>query len=95
MRPRPLDALTARNRRHPSVVMWCVANEPMPANLRLAGGVGGDQPGPTVERGRQCLDTDLYRGWYVYDEAAVMLECEFDQVCQILPLRRAARASVG
>ncbi len=57
---RQLDAF-ARNKRHPSVVMWCVANEPMLANLRLAGGVGGDQPGPTVERGRQFLDTNLYR----------------------------------
>jgi hypothetical protein len=94
VRTRQLDAF-ARNKRHPSVVMWCVANEPMPANLRLAGGVGGDQPGPTVERGRQCLDTNLYRGWYVSDEAVVMLECELDQVWQMLPPRRAACASVG
>jgi len=53
---RQLDALIARDKNHPSVVMWCVANEPMPANLRLAGGAGSDQPDPTVARGQRFLD---------------------------------------
>ncbi|HZG66432.1 MAG TPA: glycoside hydrolase family 2 TIM barrel-domain containing protein, partial [Herpetosiphonaceae bacterium] len=32
-----LDEMVARDKNHPAVVMWCVANEPMPRNLRRAG----------------------------------------------------------
>lgn len=54
-----LDELVARDKNHPSVVMWCVANEPMPANLNLANLDGPDPSDPTVVRGKQFLDTLL------------------------------------
>lgn len=56
-----IDALIARDKNHPSVVMWCVANEPMPSSLNLAtlgGSAGGD---PSVVRGKQFLDTLIRR----------------------------------
>jgi beta-glucuronidase len=56
-----IDALIARDKNHPSVVMWCVANEPMPSSLNLATlgvSAGGD---PSVVRGKQFLDTLLRR----------------------------------
>ena len=56
-----LDELVARDKNHPSVVMWCVANEPMPSSLNpgnLAAPTKGD---PSVVRGKQFLDTLLRR----------------------------------
>jgi beta-glucuronidase len=56
-----VDELIARDKNHPSVVMWCVANEPMPSSLNmttLGATAGGD---PSVERGKQVLDTLIHR----------------------------------
>jgi beta-glucuronidase len=56
-----LDELVARDKNHPSVVMWRVANEPMPSSLNpgnLAAPTNGD---PSVVRGKQFLDTLLRR----------------------------------
>ncbi len=55
-----IDELIARDKNHPSIVMWCVANEPLPANLRL------DTPGqrsedPSVARGKVFLEALLAR----------------------------------
>src|SRR5205085_1509345 len=54
-----LDELVARDKNHPSVVSWCVANEPMPSSLNLANlgaSVGED---PSALRGKKFLDTLL------------------------------------
>ena len=54
-----IDELIARDKNHPSVVMWCVANEPMPSVMNL-GTVSGSASGdPSVQRGKQFLDTLL------------------------------------
>jgi beta-glucuronidase len=56
-----IEELIARDKNHPSVVMWCVANEPMPTSLNLTtlgGSAGGD---PSVVRGKQFLDTLMRR----------------------------------
>ncbi|SEJ89794.1 beta-glucuronidase [Deinococcus reticulitermitis] len=54
-----IEELIARDKNHPSVVMWCVANEPMPGNLKLAGaGTKEDyQDDPTAEKGEVFLNT--------------------------------------
>lgn len=56
-----IDELIARDKNHPSVVMWCVANEPMPASLKLAGSGAKEEyaDDPAVPRGQQMLDTLL------------------------------------
>jgi beta-glucuronidase len=54
-----INELIARDKNHPSVVMWCVANEPMPSNLNLANTNGADATDPTVARGKLFLDTLL------------------------------------
>ena len=55
-----IDELVVRDKNHPSVVMWCVANEPLPANLRIA--VQGDKnEDPSVARGKVFLETLLRR----------------------------------
>lgn len=61
-----LDELVARDKNHPSVVMWCVANEPMPSKLDLgaiiakieSGGslIDSDTSDPTAVRGKAMLD---------------------------------------
>ncbi len=38
-----IDELVARDKNHPSVVMWSVANEPMPADPNLSGAAGGGE----------------------------------------------------
>ncbi len=54
---RQLDELIARDKNHASVVMWSVANEPLPATLNPGQGVSeGD---PSVARGRDFLNTLL------------------------------------
>jgi beta-glucuronidase len=50
-----LEELVARDKNHASVVMWSVANEPLPRDLRMR--VPGGEPDPTVPRGREFLDT--------------------------------------
>ena len=60
-----IDELIARDKNHASVVMWCVANEPMPQNLRLAGagaGAGGENAvDPSEASGKAMLETLLAR----------------------------------
>ncbi len=56
-----IDELVARDKNHPSVVMWCVANEPMPSSLNLSNLSGASADDPTVVRGKQFLDTLLAR----------------------------------
>jgi beta-glucuronidase len=55
-----LDELVARDKNHPSVVMWCVANEPMPSSLDLAT-LGAKTEDPTVARGKTFLETLVRR----------------------------------
>ena len=40
-----IDELITRDKNHPSVIMWCIANEPFPASLNL-GGPGGREATP-------------------------------------------------
>jgi beta-glucuronidase len=47
-----LDELVTRDKNHPSVVMWCVANEPMPLSLR-----NPDPNDPSIARGKTFLNT--------------------------------------
>ena len=54
-----LDELVARDKNHPSVVMWCVANEPMPASLNLSSLGATPADDPSVARGKQFLETLL------------------------------------
>ena len=51
---RMLRELVARDKNHPSVIMWSVANEPMPPN-RLQHFRGGGEPSPLDEIGRDFL----------------------------------------
>lgn len=55
-----IEELIERDRNHPAVVMWSVANEPMPANLDLAGAArnGGDEDA-AAKPGKAFLDTLL------------------------------------
>jgi beta-glucuronidase len=56
-----IDELVARDKNHPSVVIWCVANEPMPRTLNLAGAgaAGGTDSGEA--EGKAMLDALLAR----------------------------------
>jgi beta-glucuronidase len=56
-----IDELIARDKNHPSVVIWCVANEPMPANLKLAGAAGGGPADPSQAAGKAMLETMMAR----------------------------------
>ncbi len=54
-----LDELIARDKNHPSVVMWCVANEPMPRNFGV-GSIGDrKEKDPSEEMGKTFLETLL------------------------------------
>jgi beta-glucuronidase len=55
-----IEELVTRDKNHPSVVMWSVANEPMPSRLNLAS-MGAQDEDPSVARGKQFLDTLLRR----------------------------------
>lgn len=57
-----INELVARDKNHASVVMWCVANEPMPRNLNLAG-AGSTQKteDPSEAPGKTFLETLLRR----------------------------------
>ena len=52
-----IKELISRDKNHPSVVMWCVANEPMPADMmaRFTGKSNGE-PSPLDMAGKQFLD---------------------------------------
>jgi beta-glucuronidase len=57
-----IDELIARDKNHPSVIAWCVANEPMPRNLNLAGGLMARQPvNPQAATDKAFLDRLLQR----------------------------------
>jgi beta-glucuronidase len=56
-----LDELIARDKNHPSVLMWCVANEPMPSSLNLGSLDSSPDGDPSVARGKQFLDTLVRR----------------------------------
>ncbi|MDQ3855274.1 MAG: beta-glucuronidase [Chloroflexota bacterium] len=51
-----LEELIARDKNHPSVVMWSVANEPQPRTLNLAEADAGSED-PSVAWGKEFLDT--------------------------------------
>jgi beta-glucuronidase len=56
-----IDELIARDKNHPSVVMWCVANEPMPRNFGV-GAIGGPPAvDPADAIGKQFLETLIAR----------------------------------
>ena len=54
-----IDELITRDKNHPSVVMWSVANEPMTPRLNLA--VPDAQNDPAVAKGKDFLDTLMRR----------------------------------
>ncbi|MCW5849366.1 MAG: beta-glucuronidase [Anaerolineae bacterium] len=57
---RAIDELIARDKNHPSVIMWSVANEPIPQNPRAR--FAGWRPAPgTDDAGKQFLDTLVQR----------------------------------
>lgn len=57
-----IDELYTRDKNHPSVVIWCVANEPMPRNLGIAGmGPGSSEPDPAEAPGKAFLETLMNR----------------------------------
>ena len=51
-----IEEMIARDKNHPAVVMWSVANEPMPKNLNLAGAAGGSEDDPSAKAGKAMLD---------------------------------------
>jgi beta-glucuronidase len=53
-----IDELIARDKNHPSVVIWCVANEPMPSSImaRFSGGEGGGALSPMDQKGKEFLE---------------------------------------
>jgi beta-glucuronidase len=54
-----LSELIARDKNHPSVVAWSVANEPLPARLAFMPGGDSNEPDLSIERGKHFLDTLL------------------------------------
>ncbi len=56
-----LNELITRDKNHPSVVMWSVANEPVPQNLGMETNGGRTQEDPSEARGQYFLDTLLHR----------------------------------
>ncbi len=57
-----IDEMIARDKNHPAVVMWCVANEPMPAGISVgASGAGGYDPVYEEANlpGKQFLDAEI------------------------------------
>lgn len=53
-----IDELIARDKNHPSVVMWCVANEPMTQRLNLTASETLTEP--SVEKGKDFLDNLMH-----------------------------------
>jgi beta-glucuronidase len=56
-----IDELVARDKNHPSVLMWCVANEPMPRNFGVGSISGTTEKDPSEEMGKTFLETLLQR----------------------------------
>jgi beta-glucuronidase len=56
-----LEELVARDKNHPSVLMWCLANEPLPTTLNIRNPSASLVGDPSVPRGKQFLDTLLHR----------------------------------
>ena len=56
---RQIDELVVRDKNHPSVVMWCVANEPMPRNFGVGSIDGVGDKDPSEEMGKTFLETLL------------------------------------
>ncbi len=58
-----VEEMISRDKNHAAVIMWCVANEPMPANLSLAGALGGGEEDPAAQPGKVFLENliDLAR----------------------------------
>jgi beta-glucuronidase len=54
-----LDELVARDKNHPSVLVWCVANEPMPTTLNPANDGTSLSGDPSAARGKRFLETLL------------------------------------
>ena len=57
-----IDEMIARDKNHPAVVMWCVANEPMPAGISVgASGSGANDPAYEEENlpGKRFLDAEI------------------------------------
>ncbi len=56
-----IEELIARDKNHPSVVLWCVANEPMPRNFGI-GAIGGlKEQDPSEAMGKTFLEALLRR----------------------------------
>jgi beta-glucuronidase len=55
-----IDELIARDKNHPAVVMWCVANEPMPTGFGV-GAIGEKFVSPSEAIGKTFLETELAR----------------------------------
>lgn len=54
-----LGELIARDKNHPSVIAWSVANEPMPARFGFMASGDSNEPDHSIERGKRFLDTLL------------------------------------
>ena len=54
-----IDELVVRDKNHPSVVMWCVANEPMPRNFGVGSIDGAGDKDPSEGMGKTFLETLL------------------------------------
>jgi beta-glucuronidase len=52
-----VNELIARDKNHPAVVMWCVANEPLPRNISMAGAAQASDPDPAEAPGKVFLET--------------------------------------
>jgi len=57
-----IEEMIARDKNHPAVVMWCVANEPMPKGFGV-GALGESNPAMEAANlpGKQFLDTEIAR----------------------------------
>ena len=49
--------MIGRYKNHPAVVVWCIANEPMPKNPNLADEACGGEDDPAATPGKAMLDT--------------------------------------
>jgi beta-glucuronidase len=56
-----IEEMVTQDKNHPSVVMWCVANEPMPRNMNLAGAGSTNSDAPGEAAGKAFLEKLLSR----------------------------------
>ena len=56
-----IDELVTRDKNHPSVIMWSVANEPLPKDLMSRMGKGIQGPDPRDQAGKDFLNTLVRR----------------------------------